>query len=166
MSAPTDILSRLAETEYRPESIPGDRDADIALLISTIQTCEQFTEVTQGLKLSTAHILLGFAQRAASYAIRINDVTWTRHGLMAAQLTLGEEDTREVLVIYSLLYRALELLDADPMNIFEESARRAPHKFGAVTMEFAQRDAADKSIAAMGYVESEDRDGFKFVCTW
>lgn len=166
MSATADLISRLADTGYKSEDIPGDHDFEIAESVSSINSPEQFAEVTQTLSLRTARVLLAFAYRAASYAVRVNDPNWVRNGLIAAQLTLAQEDTREVLVIYSLLYRSLELLAVDPNAMFQDVAERAGGKFGDVTREFAKRNEHDKSISAMGYAEGADETGFKFICTW
>lgn len=87
-----DILSRLAESGYAPEGIPGERDPEIGDIVRQVQTIEQFSSVVEGLNLATARILLAFAARAASYAVRIQDPEWISNGLMAAQLALRQED--------------------------------------------------------------------------
>ena|SRR6266851_3159047 len=161
-----EILSHLAETGYAPRRVPGERDQEIGELVSQVRTAEQFSRFAEGLNLVTARILLAFAARTASYAVRIQDPAWIRHGLMAAQLALTQEDAREILVIYSILYRGLELLGADPVATFVEVAGWATSDIRDFTIKFTQRDPQDKSIAAMGYVEGSDEDGFDFVRTW
>lgn len=149
ISKTIEVLSRLAETGYAPRRIPGDHDAEIADLMSRVQTAEEFSRIAQDLDLATGRILLAFAARTASYAVRVQDATWIRYGLMAAQLDLTQDDPREILVIYSILYRGLELLKVDPVGTFTEVARQATPEIGNVTVGFAQRDEQDKSIAAM-----------------
>lgn len=161
-----EVLSNLAETGYAPRRVPGERDQEIADLVSQVRTTEEFSSVATGLNLVTARILLAFAARTASYAVRIQDPAWIRYGLMAAQLALKQEDAREIIVIYSILYRGLELLDIDRIATFVEVAGWAPPDIRDFTIKFTQRDPQDKSIAAMGYVEGSGEDGFDFVRTW
>jgi hypothetical protein len=82
---------------------------------------------------------------------------------MAAQLAMSREDIREILIVYSLLNRGFELLDEDPLVAFEEVAVIATFPIGEYTLEFAHRDASDRSISAMKYVEGTDEQGFRFA---
>lgn len=166
MSKSAELLSRLAEEGYVSRRIPGECDAEIADFLNRILSADVFEAVSQDLSTAAAWILLAFADRAASYAVRIQAASWVGHGVMAAQLAATKIDPREALVIYSILYRAIELLDGDPISAFQEAASRVPVQIGDFTMEFALRDDEDKSIASMGYVEGVDDDGFAFVRTW
>jgi hypothetical protein len=166
MSKSAELLFRLSEEGYVSRRIPGSRDTEIADFLNQVCAADVFAGISRDLNAATAWILLAFADRAASYAVRIRDVTWARHGVMAAQLASTKIDPREALVVYSILYRAIELLDGDPISTFRGVASRAPIEIGEFTIAFALRDDEDKSIDAMGYVEGADDDGFAFLRTW
>lgn len=166
MSTYADMPSRLANEKYASPRIPERLDYDIAGFLNEVRAADRFAEISQDLNAAIGWILLAFADRAASYAVRVQNATWARHGIMAAQLATTQIDPREALVVYSILYRAIEILDGNPIDVFREVAGQATAEIGDFTVSFALGDTEDKSIAAMGYVEDADEDGFVFRRTW
>jgi hypothetical protein len=76
MSDSAEFLARLAEEGYASRRVPGNCDAEIAEFLNRIQSADVFAAISQGLSAATAWILLAFADRAASYAVRIQDTKW------------------------------------------------------------------------------------------
>jgi hypothetical protein len=74
------------------------------------------------------------------------------------------DDPRELAAAMSLLYRAAELTGVAPDDEFTATARKYGNDAAARTLTaLTRRSAADKSPAAMYYIEGCDADGFRFV---
>src|SRR5262245_19710440 len=103
MATDIDLLQGLAAEGYRPWKVPGPRDGEIASQMIRINSAPLLREFLPKVDLSVARVLNPFATRMAAMAVRRNDAVWIRYGLIAAQLAMAAEDTREVLPTYSLL---------------------------------------------------------------
>ncbi|GAA4441156.1 hypothetical protein ACFQV2_22570 [Actinokineospora soli] len=93
--------------------------------------------------------LAGYAERAASPAVRLRDADYLHAGLTAAAIAYYlADDWRDVVLVMAPLSRACELLGRGP------------------AVEFGARGTRDRSLAVMGYVEGADDGRFRFVRTW
>lgn len=162
----SDLLRMLTTEKYSPQTIPGPRDTEIAELISTVVSREDFDNLASGLDLDSGRILNLFAKRAASLAVRRDDAEWIRLGLIAALLSGTVEDYREIARTNSLLFRAAELLGSDPVALFESAAGLADSDGAETARLFAHADESARSISVMGYREGTDEDGFRFLSLW
>jgi hypothetical protein len=160
------LLQALVEERYAPQAIPGPRDGDIASLVSAARSPEGFDALASSLDLAAARILNLFAKRAASQAVRTGDVSWVRFGLAAVLLSSTAEDYREIARTNSILYRAAELVGADPVDLFDSAAEIASSEAAETARLFARADESARSIGVMGYAEGTDDDGFRFMSTW
>jgi hypothetical protein len=79
-------------------------------------------------------------------AVRVGDVSWVRLGLIAALLSSTIEDYREIARTNSLLFRAAELLGADPVALFESAAAIASPDAAEAARLFANADESARSI--------------------
>jgi hypothetical protein len=161
-----ELLTSLASTGYSPWRIPGPRDNDIASLVAKVSSPREYEQLNSRLDLDTARILTAFAARAASWAVRVADQWPVKRGIVAALLATGVEDDREIIIVLSLLFRAAELIDADPVAIFDEAYQAVGKHAIDIARNFSHGDPSSRSISAMGYVESRDDDGFRFRSTW
>jgi hypothetical protein len=157
-----DLLRQLAADGYRSWKSPGPRDNEIASLMAAVDSERALEEHAGQVDLDVARVLNGFAERMAETAVRRRDVAWLNYGLAAVQLAAVGEDGRQVIPTYSLLYRAAELLGLDADALFRERSYLQPAPGRETLVEFALRRPHDKSIAVMGYIERNDRDGLVF----
>lgn len=109
---------------------------------------------------------IAFAERMASYAVRIGSKKKLFEGLAALVLDGGKFDSRENITVMAPLYDAALKIGADPETLFTQAAALAPNEVSDVLRTFPSRPAESKSLICMQFVESEDEDGFRYerVC--
>jgi hypothetical protein len=112
------------------------------------------------------YALLAFAERMAALAVREVRPELVDIGLSAAAISADLVDFRDALMVLSLLYRSAEKLGLDPSAAFAKVESFGNQYFDECIRRFPHRAEADRSIQAMGYVESEDQEGFRYQKTW
>ena len=166
-----DLLISLASDRtnlYGPRPIPDPIDDEVRELVRSVDEADWETrKVLFGLM--NAHhgwVLLAFAERMASLAVRTGNPQNVSEGLEALAYGAQFIDLREAILIMSLLYRSATKLNLDAVVLFDEAARLGDADFAAVARTYPSREEHSRSIAAMGYIESDDHDGFRYVRTW
>ncbi len=183
-AADLEALDPANNAGYGNARLPCGRDEEIAAFVRLIDGPEAFDEVRGALGDGHGRVLTAFAERMASLSVRTGSLTVLREGLSAAQLALAlVDDYRDTLPVLSLLYRAAEILGARPKAEFravaalagpvrgrlrrlEEMLRRSGRLDDSPLMAFLDRNAEDRSIAAMAFIEAQDEEGFRFQRTW
>jgi hypothetical protein len=158
----TEILDSLVSAGYAPWRIPGSRDGEIDSLISEVSSVDDYVALNSRLTIGSARILTAYSVRCASRAVRVRESLPIRCGLIAVLLATGVEDDREILIPLSLLFRATELIHADPLAVFDDVSRLVGEKAKGLAYSYVHRSPADRSISAMGFMEGRDDDGFRF----
>jgi hypothetical protein len=154
---------------YGPRPIPDPLDGELYAFARSIAEPDGFAAARAQLAAADAaqpsRILAVFGERMASLAVRDADLGVLRAGLTGTALACAvTEDGREQVTAMVLLYRAAELIGADPDDEFAAAGRASgdPHAQEAL-LAFTRRPADARSLAAMYYVEAQDADGFRFV---
>ncbi len=154
---------------YGPRPIPDPLDARVHLLVGLIDGSGRNADAGAILSRMAQHhgsLLVAYAGRLASQAVRKGDPELIREGLKAAAFGSRLDDPREAIMILSLLYRSLEKLKADPSRFFGEASGLGDPYFDTNLRGFPSRSEEDRSIGAMGYIEGSDEGGFRYVRTW
>jgi hypothetical protein len=160
------LLNPLVEDGYYSQPIPSDRDHQIRASVRSVRDSKTFDAFLVAMPHRAWQVLTLFAERMAALAVRRRDVDDLRVGLIAVQLALAStDDEREVIPVLSLLYRAGELINADPTVEFRRVASLSADQNGALST-FPSRNTRDRSIEAVAYIERNDADGFRFERTW
>ncbi len=161
-----EILDPRGNEGYGTDRLPNRRDLEIAGLITRVHGVSEFRAVSHELSKDHATVLSAFAERMASLAVRERSASFLWDCLRAEQLALRiAGDSRDTLPVLSLAYRAAQLLGLDPEVEFAEAAYgpESPVEFTT----FCSRDADDRSLSSMGYIEDDDPDlGFRFSRVW
>jgi hypothetical protein len=157
------ILEPSLNEGYLDEPIPSGRDEEISLPIAAAERDGRLRELAGHLSETHVSVLLAFAERMASLAIRLGDPGVMRRGLIAACLPIEVADRREVLLVLPLLWRTAERLGLDAVSEFTAVDRTVGCEELA---RFAARRPEDRTIESMGYVEARDDDGFRYERTW
>jgi hypothetical protein len=111
-------------------------------------------------------VLLGFAERMASLAVRLNRGDLIEQGLAAVVLERGMLDVREDMLVLAPLCDSAERLGLDARTLFRAAASLLPGGLSKVVAEFPDRPARSRGLEAMGYLVSSDGDGFRYRRTW
>lgn len=159
------ILDPSLNAGYLDNPLPTGRDADIIQLLKTTVSDRSLEELAGDLSHRNVPVLVVFAERMASLAVRAHQVAALRAGLMAVSLCFSIGAGREAQMVLPLLWRSAELLGVDPMAEFSK-ARRPGEAGGEILRQFSRRQPEDRAIKAMGYVEASDEDGFRYRRTW
>lgn len=161
-----DILLRLSgadRDEYEGAPVPYAFDEDLRRMVNYISLIEdpfrqEFMSLLRGEHRS---LLFIYAGRMASRAVRSSKVEFIQEGLKALAIIYRLGDNREAITLTSVLYKSAQRIGLDPKHVFESTSLPFPEYRQLIDELFAQRKR-DWSIKAMGFVESEDQDGFRY----
>lgn len=149
---------------YLAKRIPDPLDSEIASLVDTAREAGGWADLRARVGQEHESLFRLFAERMASEAVRLGNVEPLEQALIALAAGGLERDSREAMLIVPLVYRSAELLGEDPARLFEEVAALLGGPTADTLRGFLQRP--DRSIGAMGYIESNDEDGFRYRRTW
>lgn len=156
------ILDLEANVGYLDEQLPNVRDAEIAALVRNTADRAGLAELEGEVDRAQVPVLLVFAERMASLAVRRHDVASLTDGLRAAALATAG-DTRDAMVALALLWDAAGRIGVGASDAFRSVAGDLP-RGGPALERFAERDPEDQTIEAMGY-RTTDEDGLRYEWT-
>lgn len=107
--------------------------------------------------------LFTFAERMAILGVREQSTQRLFEGLVALVIEDCRYDTREALLILSVLYHSAVKVSANPLDLFEQAAMVASPEMADVLRDFARHPTP---IQQMGYTESMSEDGFTYQRLW
>ena len=111
-------------------------------------------------------VVLGlFSDRMAALGVREDSLHRLFIALFALVIGLEARDVRESLMCLSVIHHSILKLGESPHELFNGVAHVFPRSETFLN-DFLAREPRAKSIAAMGYVESEDSDGFIYKRDW
>jgi hypothetical protein len=152
---------------YGPSPIPSPLDEAVRRLLDFVSRTDDAAVAVIIPSLTEQHgfVLVGFAERMAAYAVRTGQERYIHEGLTALGLASLLLCYNEVLPALSLLYRSTQKIGSDA-NVAFATTILADVRFQSFASDFLRRGEQDRSIEAMGYVESQDQDGFRYSRTW
>ena len=106
-----------------------------------------------------ARVLLCFARRMATYAVRIGAPIQVRFGLFAAVIGSRGEDWREVQIVLSVLFDAGNRSGGDAPELFEAVARQVPADAATLLRAFLRRTDLKTVLENMGFQPGSDEVG-------
>jgi hypothetical protein len=161
-----EILARDANQGYGLGPLPRVRDAQIGQIIDRLGQNE-FASLQEFFDSDHADMLLAFAERMASLAVRRQSRQDIHRGLLAAGIAASLSiDSREVILILPLMWHSAEIIGLDPCQEFVLVAEELKGDAGVFLETFTLRSARDRDIQVMGYIESVDEEGFRYRRTW
>lgn len=161
-----EILRHALASAYYKHPIPSEIDKNITEALTSLGKCDekQLNVIAGQVTGDNSRVLGLYAERMASLAVRERNPDRLRQGLLGLLIYSRAEDSRDVLLVLSLLHDAAVRLGKDPKEIFDEVGSIAG---GAdLLRDFLARNEEDKSIDAMGYEETMSEDGFLYKRTW
>jgi hypothetical protein len=165
---PDVLRDRRLARGYGPKPLPDPLDDLISTAIEDVTTQTGFEDALSAIaQFGTAEVVNAFAARMASLAVREESVSTLRIGIRALAMAASLiRDYREVLPVAALLYRACSLIGAVPAEEFSDAASLGDERATRLLRRFLERPDLERVVQAMGYIESSDADGFRFVRTW
>ena len=153
------------QSEYSAElPIPLDRDLGIIELLGRAVRLGALEQVATLVHPDAeAQTLRVFAVRMAALAVRREDPELLRMGLLAIGIaSVRSIDIRDELLVLAPLWRTAQLVTEDPTLPFEAAATELPPA-AEFFRDWIARPADAQSLECMGYYESTDADGFRYV---
>ena len=110
-----------------------------------------------------SQVILAFAERMATQAMRDADPLLVRAGLIATLLEAERTDTRESIIVLTLLHDALGKTGGDPRREFAEVAGLAPGSPASeLIRDFPCRAPENLTLESMGYRMAMSPQGVKY----
>jgi hypothetical protein len=165
------VLQRLGSEYthgYGPAAIPSAIGDEVAEVIASLVASDAAGRRAIMRQMTEVHgfVLIAFAERMASRAVRENEPDFIAKGLSALAIAAGLVYIKEALPVVSLLLRSIDKLGLDARSVFRRASGFGNNELDRFLEEFPHRSKEDRSIEAMGYVEAEDLDGFRYKRTW
>jgi len=102
----------------------------------------------------------------ASRAVRDKSRIDIFYGLLALGIDGWKFEWRDNIMVLSLHYHSAILISIDPPSVFSEAGKYMSFNVKKSFEQFLKRKEEDRSISAMGFCCSEDKDGFRYKRTW
>jgi hypothetical protein len=154
------ILNNLSPRAF--QSTPDVRDTVARLcriyLDSNPQQREQLRK-----SLTSEFVLFWFAHDMAVRAVRENNASYIRDGLVAVVIEDARRDERDTLFPIALLHHSASKIGADANELFEWAASIASPRMELLLKGYAARPASLRDIAKFGFTEAQTPSGFDYV---
>ena len=107
-------------------------------------------------------VLCAYAERMASLAVRRRDADLLVRAVVAVVIGGLDQNALEALMVMPLIENSARLLTVDLAGIFEQAAAVVGHPGSVNLMVWLTRAPQDRTLAAMGFAEGSDDDGFRY----
>ena len=166
-----EVLRRLGSDYthgYGPAPIPSIIDSEVSELVALLVAANGPERHDVLCRMAEVHgfVLVAFAERMASYAVRRQEPGLIARSLSALAIAVDLLYVKEALPVVSLLYRSIQKLGLDPRDVFADNGGYGNAVLDRFLGDFLRRSDEDRTVEAMGYVEGSDPDGFRYKRTW
>lgn len=160
------MLAAKSNAGYGAQPLPSERDNEIGALLLTVQDPERLEEFLAPLTGEHVQVLVCFAERMATLAVRQQDRTFLNLGLVATVLAGLATSSKDALLVLPLQWDAASRLGLSPDQVFREIGARLGLRAATFLEAFLGRSATDKSISSMGYRAELAGEEFRYVRDW
>lgn len=111
-------------------------------------------------------VLRAYAERMASLAVRSLDKATLLEAVVALVVGGLDENRAESLMIMALIEDSAARIGVELGQLLEEASKIVGHPATVNLMLWLTRKDEDRSLASMGFVATEDADGFRYRLDW
>ena len=160
----TDADWRHNNNGYGRRRIPCDCDDEISRFIDLWITASvtDRESITEAITSGDANLFRAYSERMASLAVRRCSSQIIINGLVSLSVDNWKFDSREYLMVASIIYHSAELIGQDPLALLGEIMEYLPPNAAKGFEEFCMRSPEGRDIRNMLYRESADKDGFRY----
>jgi hypothetical protein len=164
---PSDLAQRRFNG-YGPSPLPNSRDEEIDTFVEQLLVGgpTAVTGVLSSVSDKARQVLRAYAERMASLAVRRGDPEKLLRGVVALVVGGLDENRLESLMVMAPLEDGAKRLGVDFPEVFEAASKVVGHPGTVNLMVWLTRKTEDRSLASMGFVASEDGDGFRYKLDW
>ena len=147
---------------FRP--IPCELDQIVQGLVELFMnaTPAERGEIIATIPSDDGGFLICFAGRMATMGVREHSRERLLEGLVALIVEDYKVDFRDTLIRVAPIYDATLKIGVEPEELFSEAAAFYSNETAIDIANFPARPQEKRTLAAMGYKESSDADGFKY----
>ena len=158
-------------TGYGLAPIPDPRDDEV---LSTVRPLvdrgpDAVADSLSSVSELDREVLRAFSERAATNAVRRGEPHLLVEALVA--LVVGglaidesdDEDQRDALIVLSVVEDAARRTGANPADLYARALEVVGEPAGKSLLTWQERPGISRTINSMGYRESEDSDGFRYL---
>lgn len=153
---------------YGRLGLPSRLDDDLHIYVDELirggprQVAQAISQVSE----QARDVLQAYALRMASLAVRTGERQLLFRALVA--LTVGglDRDAREALMVMAPIDNSVRRLNLNAQELFDEAAAIVGQPGSESLALWLARSDEDRSLSAMGYIESQDQDGFRYKLNW
>ena len=163
------IFSAVSPAEYLREELPSFNDDRIAAAVRHLleHAPSDVAEIRAQMTDAEAWLLVAFAIRMASLAVRERNGRRLTDALTALTLEGGALDVRESQQVLALVYDAASRTGADGAALFAQRASDDHRsRLSDAIRQFPARDAHGRSIEAMGFKVVGEGTTFRYERRW
>ena len=160
-------------TGYALAPIPDTRDDEVLATVQRLVDAgpDAVAGVLSSVSELDQEVLRAFAERTTANAVRGAEPSSLLEALVALMVgglghdesEDGEEDQREALIVLSVVEDAARKTGANPTDLYARALDVVGESPGRALVTWQERPAVSRTINNMGYQESEDSDGFRYL---
>ena len=149
---------------YGLATYPDRRDAEMDLFVADLRSGGRAAigSAIAGISEASRRVLLVYAERAATRAVRNTDRELLFSGLVAAVVGGLDQNALEALIRMPLLEDASRRLGIEPADVFGEVAEAVGHPGSVNLMVWLSRAPEDRTLECMGFEAASDPSGFLY----
>lgn len=153
---------------YGPAPLPNHLDDEVDAFVTRAITGapRSMDELLPRLSEEGRRVLAAYAERMASLAVRAHDRAVLVKALVALILGGLDENRRESLMVMAPIEDAADRSGTDLTGLFAEVSRIVGHPGTANLAMWLSRQEEDRSLKSMGFVATEEADGFRYQLDW
>jgi len=167
MFDPTDERQRRFKG-YGPSKLPSPLDEDLGVFIDQIAAAGPIgvADVLSKVSDTGRQVLLAYAERMASLAVRRRDQGLLLRGIVALVVGGLDRNARESLMVMALVEDSAERIGADLEDTLEAVSKIVGHPGTVNLVLWLTRKPEVRTLESMRYVAGADDDGFRYRLDW
>lgn len=153
---------------YGPARLPCSRDSEIQVVVDRLRQGgpNLVAEALAAVSEAGRRVFRAYAERMASLAVRTREVEQLDRALVAVVVGGLDDNAYEALMVMPLIEDSARRIGAEPQRLFEKAAQIVGHPGTVNLARWLARKPEDRSLASMGFVESADKEGFRYKLDW
>ena len=149
---------------YGPSELPSERDDEVGEFVSGLVSGapSAVADVLPRLTDKARQVLCAYAERMASLAVRHRDRATLLNAVVALVVGGLDENRLESLMIMAPIEDSAARVGVELPQLLEDASKIVGHPATVNLMLWLTRKDEDRSLASMGFVVTEDADGFRY----
>jgi len=153
---------------YGPAKLPCGRDREVQVFVDQLRRDgpRAVAAALAAISEEGRRVLRAYAERMASLAVRTGEVEQLERAIVAVVVGGLDDNAYEALMAMPLIEDGARRVGIEPPELFEKAAAIVGHPGTINLVRWLSRKPEDRSLASMGFVESADKDGFRYRLDW